>query len=122
MAEASRTPANPEIRAGLPSPGAPPAAAPDRLQPIARLAWRTLPYAFARAGKTMSGPVALHLTGPDGTVWEFDAGHPPAATTISGPALDFCLVAARRVPPSETALAATGADGDAVLDLVRTFA
>jgi uncharacterized protein (TIGR03084 family) len=92
-----------------------------RLQPIARLAWRTLPYAFARAGQAMAGPVALRLTAPDGTVWEFDSGE-PAATTVSGPALDFCLVAARRIPPSETALSATGADAATVLDLVRTFA
>jgi uncharacterized protein (TIGR03084 family) len=92
-----------------------------QLQPIARLAWRTLPYAFTLAGKAMSGPVALRLTAPDGTVWEFDSDE-PAATTVSGPALDFCLVAARRVGPSDTALVATGSDGDAVLDLVRTFA
>ncbi|HKY75457.1 MAG TPA: maleylpyruvate isomerase family mycothiol-dependent enzyme [Acidimicrobiia bacterium] len=93
----------------------------DRLRPIARLAWRTLPYAFARAGKTMAGPVALRLTGPDGTIWEFDPNE-PAATTVSGPALDFCLLAARRVAPSQTALVATGPDGAAVLELVRTFA
>ena len=92
-----------------------------RLQPIARLAWRTLPYAFARAGKTMAGPVALRLTAPDGTIWEFEADG-PAATTVSGPALDFCLVAARRASPSETALVADGADSAEVLDLVRTFA
>lgn len=92
-----------------------------RLRPIARLAWRTLPYAFAQAGKTLTGPVALRLTAPDGTTWEFDPDT-PAATTVSGPALDFCLVAARRTPPSETALTATGPDGAAVLDLVRTFA
>lgn len=92
-----------------------------RLRPIARLAWRTLPYAFARAGKTMSGPVALRLTAPDGTIWEFEPDE-PAAITVSGPALDFCLVAARRTSPSETALTATGPDGAAVLDLVRTFA
>jgi len=92
-----------------------------RLRPIARLAWRTLPYAFARAGKTLSGPVALRLTAPDGTTWEFEPDD-PAATTVSGPALDFCLVAARRVSPSETALTTTGPDGADVLDLVRTFA
>jgi uncharacterized protein (TIGR03084 family) len=92
-----------------------------RLRPIARLAWRTLPYAFARAGKTLSGPVALRLTAPDGTTWEFEPDE-PAATMVSGPALDFCLVAARRISPSETALTATGPDGADVLDLVRTFA
>jgi hypothetical protein len=41
---------------------------------------------------------------------------------VSGPALDFCLVAARRISPSETALTATGPDGADVLNLVRTFA
>jgi uncharacterized protein (TIGR03084 family) len=92
-----------------------------RLQPIARLAWRTLPYAFSRAGRTLAGPVALSLTAPDGTTWEFTPDE-PAATTVTGPALDFCLVAARRADPSDTALSATGPDGDAVLELVRTFA
>ena len=106
-----------DVAAGLGrelSPGA-------RLRPIARLAWRTLPYAFTQAGKAMAGPVALRLTAPDGTDWEFDPDE-PAATTVSGPALDFCLVAARRTPPSETALTATGPDAAAVLELVRTFA
>jgi uncharacterized protein (TIGR03084 family) len=93
----------------------------DRLRPIARLAWRTLPYAFTRAGQTLSGPVALALTAPDGATWDFTPDG-PAATTVTGPALDFCLLAARRVGPSDTALVATGPDAAAVLDLVRTFA
>lgn len=94
----------------------------DRLRPIARLAWRTLPYAFARAGRTLSGPVALALTAPDGTAWEFTPDGPVATTVVTGPALDFCLVAARRATPSDTALTATGPDASAVLELVRTFA
>ncbi|MCA1845867.1 MAG: maleylpyruvate isomerase family mycothiol-dependent enzyme [Actinobacteria bacterium] len=106
-----------DVAAGLGRELAPTA----RLQPIARLAWRTLPYAFSRAGRTLSGPVALSLTAPDGTTWEFTSDE-PAATTVTGPALDFCLVAARRADPSDTALSATGPDGDAVLELVRTFA
>jgi uncharacterized protein (TIGR03084 family) len=106
-----------DIAAGLGRELAPGA----QLQPIARLAWRTLPYAFARAGQTLAGPVALRLTAPDGTVWAFEPDE-PAATTVAGPALDFCLVAARRSTPSETALTATGPDAAAVLELVRTFA
>ena len=93
----------------------------DRLRPIARLAWRTLPYAFSRAGRALSGPVAVSLTAPDGTTWDFTPDG-PAATTVTGPALDFCLVAARRLDPQHSALAATGPDADAVLELVRTFA
>ncbi len=93
----------------------------DRLRLIARLAWRTLPYAFGRAGRSLGGPVAFHLTSPAGEAWDFDPPE-PVATTITGPATDLCNVAARRVLPSSTALHAAGPDGDAVLDLVRTYA
>jgi uncharacterized protein (TIGR03084 family) len=98
-----------------------PLARTDRLRPIARLAWRTLPYAFARSDRTLSGPVALSLTGPDGSPWDFMPDE-PAVTTVTGPAIDFCLVAARRLDPAETSLTATGPDAAAVLELVRTFA
>lgn len=93
----------------------------DRLHHIARLAWRTLPYAFARAGRTLAGPVAFELDGPGGTAWTF-LPDSPASTIVRGPVDDLCLVAGRRVNPAATALRTEGPDGDAVLDLVRTFA
>lgn len=93
----------------------------DRLWHVARLAWRTLPYAFARAGRQLSGPVAFELTAPDGEVWPF-LPDSEATTRISGRAEELCLVAARRVVPSETGLVGTGPDVAAVLDLVRTYA
>ena len=96
-------------------------AADDRLWHIARLAWRTLPYAFVRAGASLSAPVELHLTSPAGEEWAFGPEE-PAATTVSGPALDWCLLAARRKEPAQTGLLATGPDADAVLRLARTFA
>jgi uncharacterized protein (TIGR03084 family) len=92
-----------------------------RLQLIARLAWRTLPYAFAQAGSTLHGPVALHLSAPDGGRWTFEPDEAPV-TIIEGPALDLCTVAARRVPASATALRGTGPDADEVLSLIRTYA
>jgi uncharacterized protein (TIGR03084 family) len=93
----------------------------DRLRHIARLAWRTLPYAFEYEGTTMSGPVALDLTGPSGEPWRFDPG-PAAVTTIRGSAVEFCELAARRVDPDETKLVGDGPDVEAVLRLVRTYA
>ena len=93
----------------------------DRLRYIARLAWRTLPYAFERADMAMTGPVALELIGPNGEQWCFDPDM-PACTTIRGSAAEFCDVAARRVDPAETDLVATGPDAAAVLRLVRTYA
>jgi uncharacterized protein (TIGR03084 family) len=93
----------------------------DRLRHIARLAWRTLPYAFQRADTAMNGPVALDLIGPNGEQWRFDADA-PALTTIRGSAAEFCEVAARRVDPDATDLVGNGPDAAAVLRLVRTYA
>jgi uncharacterized protein (TIGR03084 family) len=93
----------------------------DRLYHIARLAWRTLPYAFASAGRTMAGPVAFRLSSPDGPPWDF-IPEEPAATTISGTAAELCQVAARRANPSATSLSGEGPDAAAVLALVRTYA
>jgi uncharacterized protein (TIGR03084 family) len=93
----------------------------DRLRHIARLAWRTLPYAFARAGEELSGPVAFELVGPNGDEWKF-APDEPAVTTVRGSAADLCVVAGQRADAAATSLKAEGPDGDAVLALVRTFA
>ncbi len=102
-----------------------PVAPTDRLEHIARLAWRTLPYAFERADLTMSGPVALDLIGPNGERWRFQpdaAAAAAAVTTIRGSAVAFCEVAARRVDPHATDLVGDGPDVEAVLRLVRTYA
>jgi uncharacterized protein (TIGR03084 family) len=93
----------------------------DRLRPIARLAWRTVPYAFARAGRDLSGPVAFRLTGPSGDAWDFEPDGEPA-TVVRGPAADLCAVAGQRRAAADTSLEATGADAAAVHELVRTFA
>jgi uncharacterized protein (TIGR03084 family) len=93
----------------------------DRLWHVARLAWRTLPHAFERAGRTMSGPVDFDLVGPSGTSWRF-AADSPAPTTIRGDGVDLCRVASRRVDPGTTALQGDGPDAVAVLELVRTWA
>lgn len=93
----------------------------DRLWHIARLAWRTLPYAFARAGQRLTDPVAFELTAPNGDTWHFVPDE-PVATTITGPALDLCTVAGQRAAAADTELRGDGPDADAVLALVRTFA
>lgn len=93
----------------------------DRLRYIARLAWRTLPYAFSRDDREMTGPVALELIGPNGDEWRFDPEQPPL-TTIRGSAVEFCDVAARRVDANATGLVGDGPDAVNVLRLVRTYA
>jgi uncharacterized protein (TIGR03084 family) len=93
----------------------------DRLVHVARLAWRTLPYAFQRDGREMSGPVAFDLRAPSGARWQFVPDVQPA-TIIDGLGADLCLVAARRVTAEATSLRGTGPDTRAVLELVRTYA
>jgi uncharacterized protein (TIGR03084 family) len=94
----------------------------DRLWHIARLVHRTIPYAFQRAGCEAPGPVRFEVTSAEdaSAFWEF--GDDDAPTLVTGPALDLCRVAGQRADASETALRATGPDGDDVLRHMRTFA
>jgi uncharacterized protein (TIGR03084 family) len=93
----------------------------DRLWHIVRLAWRTLPYAFAQAGYEPAGPVAFTLEAPNSDTWHFTPDDPPA-TTIEGTALDLCNVAGQRADAADTGLRGEGPDAAAVLALMRTFA
>ena len=93
----------------------------NRLRHIVRLAWRTIPYAFARAGRELQGPVGFDLRGPHGDIWAFGLDDEPV-TVVSGSAVDLCAVAGRRRAPSDAALVATGPDATGVLELVRTYA
>lgn len=92
----------------------------DRIEPIARLAWRTIPYAFQRAGREPPGPVAFRLTAPSGAAW--DHGDDGAPTRISGSGYELCLVAGQRRAAADTDLVGEGPRADEVLELVRTFA
>lgn len=93
----------------------------ERLWHIARLAWRTLPYAFARAGEKLPGPVAFELESPSGEIWSFTPDEAPT-TIIRGTAADLCEVAGQRAGAADTGLRGDGPAADRVLALVRTFA
>jgi uncharacterized protein (TIGR03084 family) len=93
----------------------------DRLWHVARLAWRTLPYAFRQAGRELAGPVTFDLGAPSGARWHFVPEREPL-TRIEGSAIELCLVAGRRVEPGDTGLRGHGPDAAAVLELVRTYA
>ena len=97
----------------------------DRLWHIARLVWRTVPYAFTRAGRVLRSPVVFDLRSPSGETWSFapdPEADPTGLTTIRGDALDLCLVAGQRAHAADTSLGGDGPDVGLVLDLVRTFA
>jgi uncharacterized protein (TIGR03084 family) len=92
----------------------------DRLRQIAWLAHRSLVYAFAIGGQEAQ-PVHCELTAPDGVeVWRF--GPADAQSRIAGPAGAFCRVAAQRLTPEESGLAAVGPVGAAALSVLCTYA
>jgi uncharacterized protein (TIGR03084 family) len=91
-----------------------------RLQHIAWLAHRTLPYALALVGE-QPHDLYCELTAPDGTgTWRF--GPPDADSVISGPAGAFCRVAARRLAAGQSGLRASGPHAAMDLQLLRTYA
>lgn len=92
-----------------------------RLKHIAWLAVRTRNLAFRVRGLTPPAePFRIDLASPDGSLWEF--GPADATQGVTGPALDFCLLATQRRHRSDLALVATGADADKWLDIAQAFA
>jgi uncharacterized protein (TIGR03084 family) len=93
----------------------------DNLRHIAWLAFRTLSFAFTRAGRDVPPPVRLELTSPSGELWVF--GSEGAEVIVRGPAGDFCRIAARRLDPADAPrVTASGERSAEVLELVRTYA
>jgi uncharacterized protein (TIGR03084 family) len=90
-----------------------------RLRHIAWLGHSTLAYAFALEGQA-DHPVYCELTAPDGATWTY--GPPDAPSTITGSAGAFCRVGARRIPPEESGLTATGPHALAALRVLRNYA
>lgn len=92
----------------------------DRLWNIAWLAHRTVPFAYARAGRDDPPSVYLELEGPSGDSWTF--GSPDADVSVAGTASGLCRVAARRLPPEASGLESRGERAAEVLSLIRTYA
>jgi uncharacterized protein (TIGR03084 family) len=92
----------------------------DRLRHVAHIGVRARPFSYAVRGlDAPSRPVAVVLTGPAGDRWVWDE---QADESISGPALDFCLVVTQRRHPSDTDLRAHGELAAEWLGLAQAFA
>jgi uncharacterized protein (TIGR03084 family) len=93
----------------------------DRIWHIARLAHRTIPYAYSRDGLGEAPKVRAELTAPSGEAWTF--GEADADCVIRGHASEFCRIAGRRLAPAHaTTIDTTGDRAGEVLELVRTYA
>ncbi|MGW7455397.1 TIGR03084 family metal-binding protein [Streptomyces sp. NPDC054787] len=93
-----------------------------RLRHVARIGVRARDYAHAVHGlPAPAEEFRVELTSPDGSqLWTY--GPPGAPQRVTGPALDFCLLATRRAHRADLALAATGRDADRWLDIAQAFA
>ncbi len=106
-----------DVADGLGAPRTPTA----RLRHIAHLGVRTRGFAFVNRGlEPDPTPVALVLTAPDGSDWHY--GDPVAQESVTGSALDFCLLVTQRRHRADLDLVATGAAADRWLDLAQCFA
>jgi uncharacterized protein (TIGR03084 family) len=92
-----------------------------RLKHIAWLAVRTRDFAFGLHGLTPpAAEFRIELQAPDGELWTW--GPQDAAQRVTGPALDFCLLATQRRHRSDLALTAHGDDAEIWLGIAQAFA
>ncbi len=92
-----------------------------RLRHVAFIGVRARDYAFAVRGLAPpAAPFRVELTGPGGELWAY--GPKDAAQRVTGPALDFCLLATQRAHRADLAVEAQGPDADRWLDIAQAFA
>jgi uncharacterized protein (TIGR03084 family) len=93
-----------------------------RLRHVAHIGVRTRDFSYLNRG--LEPPLEefrVVLTAPDGDgTWAW--GPEDAGQSVSGPALDFCLLVTQRRHRADLALTASGPDADRWLDLAQAFA
>jgi uncharacterized protein (TIGR03084 family) len=92
-----------------------------RLRHVAHIAVRTRDWAYVvHQLPPPAEPFRVELTAPDGGLWTW--GPEDATQRVTGPALDFCLLATQRINRADTALDAIGPDARRWLDIAQAFA
>jgi uncharacterized protein (TIGR03084 family) len=91
-----------------------------RLRHVAHIGVRTRDFAYlVRDRVPPSEPFRIELTGPDGSIWIWGEG---ATQTVTGTALDFCLLVTQRRNRADLGLVARGHDAEEWLDIAQAFA
>jgi uncharacterized protein (TIGR03084 family) len=93
----------------------------DRLRHVAFIGFRTLGNGFVAHGRLAPAePVRVELTAPDGGTWVY--GPENATNTLTGSAVDFCLLVTQRRHPDDLALVASGPVANDWLEVAQAFA
>ena len=103
-----------------------PRIATDRLRHVAHLGVRARPFSYLVNGRDLPpGRIDVVLTAPSGERWDWTVGEPiegAAGSTVSGPALDFCLVVTQRRNVADTALEIEGGPAIEWMSIAQAFA
>jgi uncharacterized protein (TIGR03084 family) len=93
----------------------------QRLRHVAHIAVAARGYAYAMNGmEPPDVPIRVELVAPDGATWTW--GPADAPERVTGPALDFCLLATQRRHRNDLAVTARGPNADRWLDIAQAFA
>jgi uncharacterized protein (TIGR03084 family) len=92
-----------------------------RLRHICQIGFITRTWTYAnRKEEQPPAAVRLELTSPSGEIWRW--GDDDAPESVSGPALDFCLVVTQRRHVDDTALETQGAAARDWMEKAQAFA
>ncbi|OQO92552.1 TIGR03084 family protein [Saccharomonospora piscinae] len=92
----------------------------DRIAPLVGFVVHTRHFGYlARQETPPEDDFRFELTAPSGTLWTF--GPPDAPQRIEGPALDLCLLAARRRHHADLSLVATGEHAAHWLEIAQAY-
>jgi len=94
----------------------------DRLRHVAHIGVRARPFSYMTNGlEVPDGDVRVELVAPSGgEPWTW--GDPDAVDRVTGPALDFCLVATQRRHLADTALVVEGPLATEWMGIAQAFA
>jgi len=101
----------------------------DRLRHVAHIGVRTRNFSYVLRGlEVPEEPVRVELVAPSGESWVWDEspagpdGRAARDSSVSGTALDFCLVVTQRRHLGDTRLRASGAPAREWLEIAQAFA
>jgi uncharacterized protein (TIGR03084 family) len=92
----------------------------DRIRHLVNFAVGNWQFGYLMRGLTPPGrQFRFMLTAPSGASWEL--GPDDATECVTGPAVDFCLLATRRRHRADLALNASGPEADRWLDIAQAY-
>ncbi len=100
----------------------------DRLRHVAHLGVRARPFSYVVRGLAVpEGRIDVVLTAPSGAEWTWEVGDDGGggdrpASSVSGPALDFCLVVTQRRNLADTHLVMRGDVAREWMEIAQAFA